>query len=287
MTAVAAPVAVAPRRNVRWTLFERISLAILSALIFVVIFGPLLAPDNPYATVGIPYSSPSHHLWLGTDDIGRDVLSRMLYGGQSVLLLALTATAAAYVVGGIIGLVAGFTRSLADPVLMRIMDIILAFPPILFLLVLATDAGHSLVALGIGVALVHVPGISRIIRTASLEVSVRGFVESAIARGEPIRRILALDIVPNIRRVIVADAGPRFTVSILLVAGVSFLGLGQRPPAANWALMINENRDGLFLNPWASIGPALVIALLTISVNVLADGLVRRQGGADMQRQRP
>lgn len=286
MTSVAATIVVA-RRGARWTLFERICLAALSTLIMIVIFGPLLAPYSPYALVGIPYSGPSHHFWLGTDDLGRDVLSRMLYGGQSVLLLALTATAAAYVVGGFIGLIAGFTRSAADPILMRLMDVILAFPPILFLLVLATDAGHSLVALAIGVTLVHIPGISRIIRTASLEISVRGFVESAIARGEPVRRILVRDIVPNIRRVIVADAGPRFTVSILLVAGISFLGLGQRPPAANWALMINENREGFFLNPWASIGPAIVIALLTISVNVLADGIVRRQGDPGTQEPRP
>jgi ABC-type dipeptide/oligopeptide/nickel transport system permease subunit len=242
------------------------------------LLGPLFAPYSPSEIVGIPYTTPNSDALLGTDHLGRDVLSRVLWGGRSVIALAGLATLLAYLIGGTIGLVAGFNRSIVDPALMRFVDVLLAFPPLLLLLVLATGAGASTAVLVIGVAAIHVPGIARVIRSATLEVSVRGYVEAAIARGEPSRSILRRHVLPNISATIAADGGPRLTVSILLVAAVNFLGLGLRPPAADWALMVTENRSGITLQPWALAMPAICIALLGISVNLLADSIARSLG---------
>jgi peptide/nickel transport system permease protein len=193
-----------------------------------------------------------------------------VYGGLATLL--------AYLIGGTIGLVSGYRRGWVDPVLMRAMDVLLAFPPLIFLLLLATGFGSNAAALIIGIAIVHVPGVARIVRTATLEVSVRGYVEAAVARGDRVRTILRREILPNIVGTIVADAGPRFTVSILLVAAVNFLGLGISPPTADWALMISENRAGITINALSVLVPALMIGLLTVSLNIVADAIAESLG---------
>ena len=190
----------------------------------------------------------------------------------------MVATGLAYLVGLAIGLVAGYTRSLLDPVLMRAMDVLLAVPPLLFLLVLATGAGHSVVVLVLGVATVHVPSIARIVRAATQSVVVRGYVEAAVARGERTHSILAREILPNVLGTVLADAGIRLTGSILILASVNFLGLGLQPPRADWALMISENRGGITLQPWAVAAPALLIAFLTVAVNLVADAIARSLG---------
>ena len=256
----------------------RIGLALVGLILLLTLVGPFLAPYSPTELGASPYIGPSRAHFLGSDFLGRDVLSRLLYGGRTVIALAGLATLLAYIGGALVGLVAGFTRSVVDPLLMRAMDVLLAFPPILFLLVLATGAGATPAAVVIGIAIIQMPGIARVIRAATLETSVRGYVEAAVARGEPTWRILRREIFPNIVSTIVADGGPRFTVSILLVAGLNFLGLGIRPPAADWAVMISENRTGLTVNPWAVVAPALVIGALTVSVNLVADSIARSRG---------
>jgi peptide/nickel transport system permease protein len=255
-----------------------VSLVVVVVILVIALFGPLMAPHSPDAIVGIPYTDPGGGHPLGTDFLGRDVLSRILWGGRDIVLVAGVATAIGYVIGATIGLIAGQSRSITDPALMRAMDVLLAFPPILFLLVLATGAGPSTIVLIAGIAIIHVPSIARVIRAATMEVSVRGYVEAATARGESTRYVLFREILPNIRATIAADAGPRLTLSILLIAAVNFLGLGPRPPAADWALMISENRVGLTLQPWAVIVPAALIAILTIAVNSLADQIARSRG---------
>jgi peptide/nickel transport system permease protein len=256
----------------------RIGLTVLAFVLGVALIGPYFAPYSPSALPGIPFSTPSRTFWLGNDYLGEDVFSRVLSGGRTVILYGAVATLLAYAVGGTIGLVAGYTRSRLDDLLMRSMDVLLAFPPILFLLVVATGAGANIWALVIAIAVIHVPSIARIIRAAALEVSVRGYVEAAIARGDRTHVILRREILPNIWGTIVADGGPRFTVSILLVAAVNFLGLGLSPPAADWAMMISENRSGITINLWAVVAPALMIGALTVSINVVADAIAGRLG---------
>ena len=267
----------ARRRPVRG-LAAWVSLTVLAATLLVALCGAWFAPHPPAANLGVPYSTPDATYRLGLDYIGEDVFSRILWGGRTVVVLGLLATALAYALGGAIGLLAGYGRGVLDSVLMRGMDVLLAFPPILFLLMLGTGFGNSLSALVIGIAIVHLPGVARIVRTAAAEVAVRGFVEAAVARGDHVTAILRREILPNIWGPIVADAGPRFTVSILLVAAVNFLGLGIAPPAADWALMISENRSGLLINPASVLGPAVMIGVLTVSLNVFADTLARSLG---------
>jgi ABC-type dipeptide/oligopeptide/nickel transport system permease subunit len=265
-----------------WT--GRIGVALVLALVVLTVFGPLFAKYSPSQIVGIPYQSPSSRFPLGTDSLGRDVLTRLLYGGRTVIGLAGAATLLAYLAGVTIGLTAGYRRGAADTVLMRAMDVIIAFPPILLLLVLATGAGAKAWVLILGVAITHVPGIARVVRAATLEVAVRGYVEAAAARGERSSFVLGREILPNIGSTILADVGIRLSGSILLVASVNYLGLGLRPPTADWALMISENREALITQPWAVVAPAVAIALLAIGVNLVADAVARGLGTSIARR---
>jgi peptide/nickel transport system permease protein len=255
-----------------------IGLALLALVLGTAVLGPFLAPHSPTESIGIPFDGPSSAAPLGYDVLGRDVLSRVLWGGRSVLALAGLATLIAYVAGGLVGLLAGYSRSRLDFVLMRGVDVLISFPALLFILVLIAGAGTSKAALVGGVAIVQAPLVARIVRTATLEQAVRGFVEAAAARGESTFAILRREILPNIVSPIAADFGLRFTYSIILVASVNFFGLGLQPPDADWALIVSENRDGLALNPWVILVPAGLIALLTISLNLVGDALARSLG---------
>ena len=206
----------------------------------------------------------------------------MLWGGRSVLFSATLATLLAYGLGGTVGLIAGYSRSPIDPILMRTVDVIRAFPPLLFFFLLVAGAGTSNLVLIIGVALVQAPGIARLIHTATVEVSLRGYVEAAVARGDRTVTILRREILPNIVIPLIADLGLRYTFSILFVITVYFLGLGIQPPNANWALMISENREIMSINPWSIFMPAALIALLTIGINLVGDSISRTMGRSEV-----
>jgi peptide/nickel transport system permease protein len=261
-----------------------IGFAIVVFVVGVALLGPYLAPHSPTASVGAPDQPPSGAYPFGLDYIGRDVLSRVLNGGRSLLGLALAATALAYLVGLTIGLVAGYSRSFVDPLLMRSVDVLLAFPPLLFLLVLIGGAGQSQLVLIVGVAVIQAPQISRVVRSATLEVSVRGYVEAAVARGERAGAVIAREVLPNILGPVLVDAGLRFTYSILIITSVIYLGLGLEPPSSNWALMISENREYISLNAASVIAPAAMIAILTIGVNLMGDAIARSLGRSYISR---
>jgi peptide/nickel transport system permease protein len=257
-----------------------VGVSIVLFVVIVSVFGQYLAPHDPNAPVtGLGnFAQPSSRALLGTDDLGRDVFSRLLFGGRSVLGLALAATLLGSAIGLTVGLIAGYSRSNADPLLMRTVDVMLAFPPLLFLLVLITGAGPGVGVLIVGVAAVQAPGISRIVRTATLEVSVRGYVEAAVARGERALAVIGREVLPNILAPVLVDAGLRFTYSILIIASVNYLGLGLQPPRSDWALMVTENRQYISLNAWAVLAPAAMIALLTIGINLTGDAIARSLG---------
>jgi ABC-type dipeptide/oligopeptide/nickel transport system permease subunit len=255
-----------------------VGLLLLALVLGLAVLGPFFAPHEPDLPVGIPLTGPAEGRVLGTDFLGRDVLSRVLWGGRSVLALAGAATLLAYLAGGATGLIAGYRRGLTDGVLMRGVDVMLSVPALIFLLVLVTGAGTSAAVLVAGVALVQAPLVARVVRTATLEQAVKGFVEAAEARGESTLAIVWRELLPNIAGPLFADVGLRFTYSIILVASVNFLGLGLQPPAADWALIVSENRSGLDLNPYAILAPALLIAVLTIAVNLVGDAIARGLG---------
>jgi peptide/nickel transport system permease protein len=261
-----------------------IGLGLLLLVLLVAAVGPYVAPHSATAPIGAPLSGPSGGALLGTDFLGRDVLSRLLDGGRSVIGLAAAATALAYAVGLAIGLIAGYSRTFADPLLMRTVDVLLAFPPLLFLLVLIAGTGSSVWTLVVGVAAIQAPAISRIVRTATLETSVRGYVEAAVARGERAVAVVGREVLPNILAPVLVDAGLRFTFSILIIASVNFLGLGLQPPSSDWARMIGENREYISLNYLAVVAPAAMIALLTIGVNLTGDAIARSLGRSYVPR---
>jgi ABC-type dipeptide/oligopeptide/nickel transport system permease subunit len=251
---------------------------IVVAVLAVALLGRYVAPHDPSEPIGIPLSDASSEAWLGTDFLGRDVFSRLLYGGRSVILLALVATVLAYLIGLAIGLIAGYSRSRVDPLLMRSVDVMLAFPPLLFLLILIAGAGTGVAVLVIGVALIQAPAISRIVRTATQVEATRAYVESAIARGERSFAVVGREVLPNILAPVLVDSGLRFTFSILIIASVNFLGLGLQPPSPDWALMISENREFISVNVLAVLAPAAMIAALTIGINLVGDAIARSLG---------
>jgi len=254
----------------------RVGLVLLVITVFIALFGGFFAPYSPTETVGIPGAPPGSGHLLGLDFIGRDVLSRVLYAGRSTLILASLATMLTYAIGVTIGLVAGFSRSKVDPLLMRSVDIFLSVPALLVILLFVTGFGNGSFVLVLAVALVLLPGVARIVRSATLEVSTRGYVEAAVARGEPTRSLLAREVLPNITGVITADLGLRFSWGIILIASVNFLGVGIQPPTPDLGLMVSENRVIIGSNSMAVIGPAVVLALLIIGVNLVSDAYVRQ-----------
>jgi peptide/nickel transport system permease protein len=251
---------------------------VLAFVLAVALIGPLVAPHDIATPIGAPGQTPSGKAPLGTDFLGRDVLSRLLNGGRSVIWMGGAATALSYLIGVAIGLTAGYSRSIIDPLLMRGVDVLLAFPALLVLLLLVGGIGQHIWVLIIGVALVQLPGIARIVRTATLETATRGYVEAAEARGESSLALVLREILPNISPIILADFGIRFGYSIILIASINYLGLGLSPPAADWGLMMSENQQFIAVNVWAVLAPAIMLALLTIGVNLVADSYVRLLG---------
>lgn len=252
-----------------------IGMIILAVVVGMALFGPLLAPDPPDVTLGPPGLPATADAPLGSDYLGRDAFSRLLHGGLPVLWMSIAATGASYLLGLAVGLVAGYNRSLLDPLLMRGTDVLLSLPALLLILLFVGGFGASIGILILGVALVQMPGIARMMRTATLEASTRGYVEAAVARGERSRWVLTREILPNITPVLLADFGVRFGYSIILIASMNYLGFGLQPPASDWGLMISENRDIISLNLWAVLAPAIMLGLLTIGVNLVADAYVR------------
>ena len=256
----------------------RIGLGIVALIFALVFIGPFFGPASPTEVVGSPFDSPSRSHLLGTDVLGRDALTRFLHGGRSVVQVAFLSTFLAYAVGVTVGMASGYRRGAFDYATLGVGDLLISFPPIIFALVLLAAAGASLWTATIAIAAVNAPRIFRIVRSVTIEVSTAEFVEAAVARGERFPTILRRDILPNIWTPILADFGQRLAAAIVLFASLAFLGLGPTPPAADWGLMISENKTGILIQPWVVIVPAATIALLTIGMSLLADSSARSVG---------
>ncbi|MGH8241624.1 MAG: ABC transporter permease [Steroidobacteraceae bacterium] len=251
------------------------------------LLGPFFAPYAPDLTVSTPFGGPSVDHPFGLDYLGRDVLSRWLWGGRSVLVLATAATLLGVVGGLCIGLVAAYRRDWLDGALMRSTDLILGFPPLLLFLLVLVAFGNGNGPLIAIIGLYHAIRMSRVVRAAAREVIVLPYIEASLARGDPARHILGKEVLPNILSPVLIDAGFRFIYSVIIIASLSFLGFGIRPPAADWGLMIAENLSALQLNPWATLVPALTLALLSVGVNLVTDAKSRGPGRLLSQESRP
>jgi ABC-type dipeptide/oligopeptide/nickel transport system permease subunit len=252
-----------------------VGLILVALVLGIALFGPFFSPDSPSYSSGVPFAKPSGSHPFGLDYLGRDVLSRFLWGGRSVLEVALVATIVGCVVGVFTGLLCAYRRGALDGAVMRFTDVLLSFPGLLLTLVIVTTAGDTVTVILLAVALHTGVRMIRVARAAALEVTVQPYVEAAEARGDPVSRIVLFELLPNIRTPILVEAGVRFVYAIIAVASLSFLGLGIQPPRADWGLMIAENRRGLTLTAWPVIPPLVALATLTIGVNLLGDAYSR------------
>ena len=242
-------------------------------IIAFVILAPFFAPYGENQTAGPPYAKDG---LFGTDYLGQDVLSRVMYGGLGVLLISLLATLLGMVLGIAIGIIAAYSGGWWDEIIMRLNDVLLAFPQILLALVVLTALDNPaawVIVVLIGVS--HAPRVARVSRGVALGIVSKDFVVAAEALGEKRTRVIVAEVLPNMIGPLLAEAGLRLTYSIGVVAALGFLGFAADPGAANWGQMMNENRLGLGTQPWSVIAPVLMIAIFTIATNLMADGLAQ------------
>jgi peptide/nickel transport system permease protein len=262
----------------------RIGLALVGLIVLLAIVGPYLAPYGPNTPVGAPNSTPGGKAVLGTDYLGQDVLSRVLYGGRSILVMAVIATALGLVAGAAIGLVAAYSRNALDDTLMRGMDVIMALPQIMLALVAVAIVGPHAWVIVAAIALTTAPRIARVARGAAQPIVERDFIASSEAMGVPRWRILSGEVLPNTLGTLMVEASLRLTYSIALIAALAFLGLSPNPNGANWGTMIEQNQLVLSVQPWGAAAPIIAIALLTIGTGLIGDGIARTAAGIDRAR---
>lgn len=259
----------------------RVGLTLVLVVAAIAVIGPFVTPAPPDTTVGIFFSPPSAHFWLGTDVLGRSVLARVLDGGWLLLVMAAAATILGVGVGATIGLSAAYFRGVVDTVAMRAVDVLLAFPQIVLVLLLISVVGPKLWLIVLAVAFSHLPAVARVMRSAAIDVTERDFAASNEAIALSRARILFGEILPNVVSPLMVEAGLRLAWSVGIIAGLNLLGFGQAPPAPGWGEMIYENIPGISVNPWGVLAPALMIAALTIGVNTLTDAFARVSMGSD------
>ena len=243
------------------------------------LFAPLLIPFEVTKIVGPVLSSPgSVEHWLGTDNIGRDYLSRLLMGGRTSIFVAMVAITIAIIFASLIAISAAYIGGIYDYVLMRIVDNKLAIPGILFIALIVTGFGRSILALIVAISLSYLPGAIRIIRSHALTIIPLGFVETAKLRGDSLYRIIWNELVPNCQEIIAVEFALRMSSSILTVSALSFLGLGISPPTPDWGLMISEGVKNIHTHTWLVLLPAAFISSLVIGLNLASDGLANALG---------
>jgi peptide/nickel transport system permease protein len=272
----------APRRRgaaVYWRRLRRQPVALAGTVIFVLFpliafFGPLVAPyDYAAQDAAVRLQGPTLHHLMGTDNFGRDVFSRVLVGARGVFLLGGAGTLLAALIGTSLGMLAGYVGHLWDEAIMRVLDVLLAFPALLLAMVLLATTGPSNLNLVLVITVLYVPMFARIARSMVLDLRTREFVEAARLRGETRRYLLFGEMLPNAVPPLLVEASIRFAYSIFLVASLGFLGLGVQPPSPDWGRQVNEARTFFDAAPWMLLFPAAAISLLVIGTSLMADGL--------------
>lgn len=264
-------------RAVLRTTEARIGLVLCIGLLMVIAFGRFLAPYSPTElATGPAASGPSGDHFLGTDQLGRDVFSRFLHGGASVLVVPVVAVSLALALGGSLGMLGAYQRGRVDQFVGRSFDFLMAVPPLLVVLVLIAGIGRSIAVVVVTVALTFAPRIGRVVRGATQTVATKDYVSAAQLRGESTVSILGRELLPNITGPVLAIYALYVTYGIIFVTTLSFLGLGAQPPSSDWGLMVAESRSFLALNPWGTLAPAFGIATLSVAFTLVADGVNRR-----------
>jgi peptide/nickel transport system permease protein len=262
----------AKKRHLPVTLW--FGLVITGIILVVAVLAPVIVP-YPFDEMSIltRLKPPSSAHWFGTDDFGRDVFSRTLIGARLSLLMGFGATCICFVIGVPLGLLSGYASRPIDEMIMRAMDVLMSFPPILLGLLILTVTPPSIWKAMVAVGIVYVPALVRLTRSVALEIAQEEFILAARARGDGIFYILFREILPNAWPPLIVEAGLRVTFAILLGAAFGFLGMGAQPPSSDWGLMISDARPYLEAAPWVALAPGIAMSLTVIGVNLLGDGL--------------
>ena len=243
---------------------------------FIAIFAPWIAPYGMADAVGDVWEPSSAKHWLGTDSIGRDLLSRMIYGGRTTIFIATAATILSFTLGSCLGLLAAVVGGWVDQAISRFVDLIMSIPTLIFALVVLSVMPVTIPVLILVMGLLDSTRVFRLSRAVAVDINVMDYVEAATLRGEGRRWIIFREILPNALSPLVAEMGLRFIFAVLFVSTLSFLGLGVQPPGADWGGIVKENKDGIVYGIPAALVPAFAIATLAISVNLVADWVLNR-----------
>ncbi len=266
-------------------LTAKLGVLVIICYVFVAVFAPVLAPYKETAIVGASYELWSDEYLLGTDNIGRDMLTRLIFGARNTIGIAFATVLLAFIVGGTLGMLAAILGGWYDLVIGRIVDILMAIPSLVFALLLLTVFGTSIPSLVIIIALLDSTRVFRISRSAAMNVVVMEFVEAARLRGEGMAWIIRKELLPNITAPLLAEFGLRFCFVFLFIASLSFLGLGIQPPLADWGSMVRENATLITYNDITPLLPAVAIAGLTVAVNFVVDWMLHLSSGLKKEHQ--
>lgn len=249
---------------------------VITLSLFVALMAPFLAPYGESEIVADVWLSASHDYPLGTDQLGRDMASRLIYGARNSIAIAFVTTMIAFGVGAILGLLAATTGGWLDNLLSRIVDIFMAFPTLILALMILSILGTSIPVLIVVVALLDSTRVFRLARSLAMDIAIMEFVDAARLRGEKTFYIVRREILPNALPALIAEFGLRFCFIFLFISSLSFLGLGIQPPTADWGSMVRENSGAINFGIMAPLYPASTIALITVSINLVVDWFLQR-----------
>jgi peptide/nickel transport system permease protein len=262
-------------RQLRQDRVAMISIFVLAIIIGAAIFAPWVAPADPFKASMLnrllPIGSPGH--WLGTDELGRDMLTRLMYGGRLSLLMGVVPVLAAFVIGTSIGLLAGYVGGRINMLTMRVLDVFYAFPSVLLAVAIAGALGPGMSNSLIALTLVFVPQMVRVAESVTTQVRRLDYIEAARMSGASAFSIIRVHVLGNVLGPVFVYATGLLSVSMILGSGLSFLGLGVKPPEPEWGLMLNTLRSAIFRNPWVAALPGAMIFITSIAFNLLADGV--------------
>ncbi len=257
----------------------KLGLVTITAYLVVALFAPVVAPYSETEILGGAYEVWSDKYLLGTDNLGRDMLSRLIFGARNTIGIALAAVVIAFAIGGVTGMLSAILGGWYDTIISRIVDILMAIPSLVFALLILTILGTSMTTLVLVIAVLDSTRVYRITRAAAMNVAVLDFVEVARLRGEGMWWVIRKEILPNIMAPLLAEFGLRFCFVFLFIAALSFLGLGIQPPTADWGSMVRDNATLINYDDITPLLPAAAIAVLTVAVNFVVDWLLHKSSG--------
>ena len=267
------------KQLVRAPLSAQFGILVIILYILVALFAPLLAPYGETQVVGEGFAPWSGEFLLGTDNLGRDMFSRLVYGARNTLGIAFLTTVLAFLLGGLSGLVAAIKGGWVDQGLSRIVDILMAIPQLIFALLILSVVGTTATSLVLVIALLDATRVFRLSRAVAMNVVVQDFVEAARLRGEGLWWLVTREVLPNAAAPLIAEFGLRFCFVFLFISALSFLGLGIQPPTADWGSMVRDNAVLITFGDISPLLPALAVALITVSVNFVVDWMLHKSSG--------